>query len=105
MGHISTYEMTILATKIIQIDQMTNELWPFSKRKEIKMFSPMGSCGFFTIFTLRIYSWTILVIMISIYTRESITLATKIIKIGQWRHEMCPIFKSKETKVFLIEVF
>ena len=65
----------------------------------------MGSCGFFTIFTLRIYSWTILVIMISIYTHESITLATKIIKIGQWRHEMCPIFKSKETKVFLIQVF
>ena len=53
----------------------------------------MGSCGFFTIFTLRIYSWTILVIMISIYTHESMILAKKIIKIGQLRLKLEPNFK------------
>ena len=42
------------------------------------------------IFTLKNYSQTILVIMISTSTRETMILATKIIKIGQPRLKLGP---------------
>ena len=40
---------------------------------------------FFIIFTPKIYARIILVIMISIYTRESMMMATRISKVGQLR--------------------
>ena len=55
----------------------------------------MVSCGFFTILTRIVYTWTILVIVISIYPCKSMILAMKIIKIGQLSLKLWSFFKLK----------
>ena len=79
---ISTYELTIIATKIMKIGQLG---------PEIRLFFHFVSCeildhGFFMVipcFTPSLHSWMLLVIIISISTYELTILATKIINIGQ----------------------
>ena len=63
--------------------------------KTIKVVSPRVFGGLFTICTPEIFARTILVIMISIHTRESMTLATKIIKFDQLRLKLWSFFKLK----------
>ena len=53
------------------------EILVIFQTKVYKKFSPGVFCGFFTILTLTFYAWTILAIMISIFTHESMILAKK----------------------------
>ena len=94
--------MSILAEKIIKIGQQRLKLWPFITPKSVKLSSPKVFMGFFTISTLIFYAWTILVIIISMYPRENMILATKIIKIGQLRLKLWPFFKLKSVDIFSI---
>ena len=80
---ITSYELTILATKIIKIGQLGPEIWLFSPYGISAKFSPRGFSWFQRIFTLKNDTQTIVVIMISTSTHERMILATKIIKIGQ----------------------
>ena len=61
------------------------EIMVICQTKELELSSPKVFYEFFIIFTLIFYAWTILVIIVSINTYESMILATKIIKIGQLR--------------------
>ena len=73
--------------------------------KECKLSSPKVFMGFFTIFTLIFYAWNILVIIISMYPRENMILATKIIKIGLLRLKLWPFFEQKSVEIFWIQGF
>ena len=80
---ISTYKMTILATKIIKIGQLGPEIWLFSPYGISTKFSPRSFSWLTHVFTPSVHSCTILVIIISISTYELTIIATKIMKIGQ----------------------
>ena len=80
---ITSYELTIVATKIIKIGQVGPEIWLFSPHMVSAKFSPRSFLWLTHVFTPSIHSWTFLVIIISISTYELTILATKIIKIGQ----------------------
>ena len=80
---ITSYELTILATKIIKIGQLGPEIWLFSPYGISAEFSPRSFSWLTHVFTPSIHSWTFLVIMISISTYELTISATKIINIGQ----------------------
>ena len=100
-----TCETMILAKKIKEIGQFWGKLWPFCKLRITEIFSPSGFSWFFTIFTLKILASSILVIIISIYTRETMILAKKIKKIGKFWGKSCPFFKSKMTEIFTLQRF
>ena len=80
---ITSYELTILATKIIKIGQLGPEIWLFSPYGISAEFSPRSFSWLTHVFTPSIHSWTFLVIIISISTYELTIIATKIMKIGQ----------------------
>ena len=64
-----------------------------------------GFSRFFAIFTLIVNARTLLVIMVCIYTCESMILATKIIKIGRLGQKLWPFFISRLLEKFSIWVF
>ena len=85
---ISTYKMTILATKITQIGPLWPEIWHFLYRKEwinSRLVVPKWSNNGFTPIIQPI---TFLVIIKPISTYEITILDTKITQIGPLRHEI-----------------
>ena len=64
-----------------------------------------GFSKFFAIFTLIVNARTLLVIMVCIYTCESMILVTKIIKIGWLGQKSWPFFISRLLEKYLPRVF
>ena len=87
---INTCERMILATKIIKIGLLRLKLWYFCLSKT-RIFLIQGFYEYSTICNLTIYAWNNLVIMVSIYTCESMILAKKIIKIDPLRLKLEPL--------------
>ena len=88
----STLERLILATKIIQIGQSGLKLEPFFQSRLPEILSPKNFSWFFIIFTIEIFTRSILVIIKRISMYELMILATKIIKIGQLRQKLEAFF-------------
>ena len=70
-----------------------------------KCFRPGFFKVFFAIFNLIVKARTLLVIMVCIYTCESMILATKIIKIGWLGQKSQPFFISRLLEKYLPRVF
>ena len=105
MQWISTHDLTNLATKITKFGLLGQKLQPLFISRLLEMFSPRVFQSFFAIFNLIVKARTLLVIMVCIYTCESMILATKIIKISQLKLKVWTFFKPKSVEVFSIKGF
>ena len=74
---ISTYDMTILATKITQIGQLRPKLWYFFTLPRVNNFSPSSFWWLFNVFTPNVQPSTFLVIIKPICIYEMTILAKK----------------------------
>ena len=102
---IRTNVLINLATKIIIFGRLGQELQHFFISRLLEIFLPRVFQSFFAILTIIVNARTLLVIMVCIYTCESMILATKIIKIGWLGQKSQPFFISRLLEKYLPRFF